>query len=92
MRSHAVLICKCNAKTGHLVAIQAVRAGEEVMIITRKGIVIRTQVDGISEQGRYAQGVRVIKLDDGDSVVDMARVVSKDDTDNDVDEGNIFRK
>ncbi len=83
---------KCNAKTGHLVAIQAVRAGEEVMIITRKGIVIRTQVDGISEQGRYAQGVRVIKLDDGDSVVDMARVVSKDDADNDVDEGNIFRK
>ena len=67
-----------NEKTGHLVAIEVVRPGDEMMIISREGVIIRINVNDISEQGRYAQGVRVIKLGDGDSVVDMAKVVSKD--------------
>ena len=56
-----------------------VRPGDEMMIISRDGIIIRVNVNDISEQGRYAQGVRVIKLDDGDTVVDMAKVISKDE-------------
>jgi len=70
---------RCNDKTGDLVAIEVVRQGDEVMIISREGIVIRINVDDISEQGRYAQGVRVIKLGEDDTVVDMAKVLSKDD-------------
>ena len=81
---------RCNEKTGHLVAIEVVRPGEEMMIISKEGVIIRINVNDISEQGRYAQGVRVIKLDDGDSVVDMAKVVSKEDED--VEEMNIFDK
>ena len=69
----------CTEKTGNLVAIEVVRQGDEMMIISREGIVIRINVDDISEQGRYAQGVRVIKLSEDDTVVDMAKVMSKDD-------------
>ena len=62
-----------------------------MMIISREGVIIRINVSDISEQGRYAQGVRVIKLGDGDSVVDMAKVISKDDEDS-VEELSIFDK
>ena len=86
-----VYALRCNEKTGHLVAIEVVRPGDEMMIISREGVIIRINVNDISEQGRYAQGVRVIKLGDGDSVVDMAKVVSKDDEDG-VEELSIFEK
>ncbi|MEG1537873.1 MAG: DNA gyrase C-terminal beta-propeller domain-containing protein, partial [Clostridiales bacterium] len=76
---------RCNEKTGSLVSIEVVRPGDEMMIISREGIIIRVEVDGISEQGRYAQGVRVIKLSEGDTVVDMAKVLSKDDEEEDPD-------
>lgn len=72
---------RCNEKTGNLAAIQVVRPGDEMMIISREGIIIRINADDISEQGRYASGVRVIKLGEGDSVVAMARVLSKGEDD-----------
>ncbi len=74
-----VYALRCNDKTGQLVAIEVVRPGDEMMIISRDGIIIRVEVDGISEQGRYAHGVRVIKLAENDIVVDMAKVLTKDD-------------
>jgi DNA gyrase subunit A len=74
-----VYAMRCNVKTGELVAIEVVRPGDEMMIISREGIIIRVDVDGISEQGRYAQGVRVIKLGEGDAVVDMAKVITRED-------------
>ena len=73
-----VYAMRCNEKTGHLVSIEVVRPGDEMMIITREGVIIRVDVNDISEQGRYAQGVRVIKLDAGDAVVDMAKVVTRE--------------
>ncbi len=76
-----VYAIRCNDKTGQLMAIEVVRPGDEMMIISREGVIIRVNVNDISEQGRYAQGVRVIKLDDGDSVVDMAKVISREDDD-----------
>lgn len=78
-----VYALRCNEKTGSLVSIEVVRPGDEMMIISREGIIIRVNVDDISEQGRYAQGVRVIKLSEGDAVVDMAKVLSKDEDDED---------
>ncbi len=74
-----VYAMKCNEKTGKLAAIEVVRDGDEGMIISRDGIIIRIDAADISKQGRYAQGVRVIKLDEGDIVVDMAKVITKDD-------------
>ncbi|MCL2677721.1 MAG: DNA gyrase subunit A, partial [Clostridiales bacterium] len=74
-----VYAMRCNEKTGPLVATEVVRPGEEMMIISREGIIIRINVSDISEQGRYAQGVRLIRLGEGDRVMDMAKVISKDE-------------
>jgi DNA gyrase subunit A len=49
------------------------------MFITRGGIVIRTQVKGISEIGRNTQGVRLMQLEEGDQLIDVAKVEEKDD-------------
>jgi len=73
-----VYALRCNEKTGDLVSIKVVRAGDEMMILSKDGIIIRVNVDDISEQGRYAQGVRVIKLGEGDAVVDMAKVLQRE--------------
>lgn len=70
---------KCNEKTGHLVAIEVVKPGEEMMILSRDGIIIRINVNDISQQGRHTQGVTLIKLGEGDVVMDMAKVLSKDE-------------
>ena len=70
---------RCNAKTGELVAIEVVRPGDELMIISRNGVMIRVNVNDISEQGRYAQGVRVIRLDEGDAVAGMAKLMTRDE-------------
>jgi len=48
-------------------------------MITRHGVIIRLPVDGIRVIGRNTQGVRVMNLDSGDAVVDVARVVKEDE-------------
>ena len=50
------------------------------MMITRHGVIIRVPVDGIRVIGRNTQGVRVMNLDDGDTLVDVARVVKEDES------------
>src|SRR5207249_3229820 len=59
---------------------------DELMMITKKGIMIRVPVEGIRISGRNTQGVKVMNLTPGDLVVDVARVV-KEDEDDDVEEG-----
>ncbi len=52
---------------------------DEVMLITRGGIVIRTKVSEISEIGRNTQGVRLINLESGDQLIDVAKVEEKEE-------------
>ncbi|MDZ4673547.1 MAG: DNA gyrase subunit A, partial [Gemmatimonadota bacterium] len=66
-------------KTGALVALKEVIPDDELMLISRNGIIIRTPVKDIRTTHRNAQGVRVMNLDDGDTVMDVARVVKEDD-------------
>jgi DNA gyrase subunit A len=47
---------------------------DEIMFISRAGMIIRTFADQISEIGRNTQGVRVMRLDEGDTLVSYARV------------------
>jgi DNA gyrase subunit A len=49
------------------------------MVITRAGVVNRQRVDEIRVIGRATQGVRLVNLDEGDMVVDVARVISDDE-------------
>jgi DNA gyrase subunit A len=72
-----VINVKVNPKTGRVIAIKEVCPGDELMLITRFGIINRQAVDGIRVIGRNTQGVRLINLDNGDSVVDVASVVSE---------------
>jgi DNA gyrase subunit A len=59
-------------KNGHVVALKRVHTGLDVMLITKNGIIIRMDVDLISQWGRYTQGLKLINLDEGDSVIDIA--------------------
>ena len=69
------------SKNGPIVAASVVRDGEEVMLISAEGIMIRMQVDDISRQGRTTQGVRLMRLDEADKVVAIADVKARDDDD-----------
>jgi DNA gyrase subunit A len=54
---------------------------DEIMLITHNGIIIRSPVSQVRVTGRVAQGVKLVQLDDKDSVVAVARVVPEDDDD-----------
>ena len=75
-----IITFKTTDKTGCLVALKEVIPEDELMMITRHGVIIRVPVDGIRVIGRNTQGVRVMNLDDGDTLVDVARVVKEDET------------
>ncbi len=66
-------------KTGKLVSLREVLDQDELMIITVGGIIIRLPVKGIRVIGRATQGVRLIKLEPGDRVAAVARVVPEDE-------------
>jgi len=72
-----VINVRLSAKTGAVVAIKEVSDDDELVLITRNGIVNRQPVAEIRETGRNAQGVRLINLDAGDQVVDVTRVISE---------------
>ena len=73
-----VYTLRCNEKTGNLVSAQLVKNGDEMMLITKNGIIIRINTDDVSEQGRMTQGVTLINLAEGDKVIDVARVITND--------------
>ena len=61
-------------KTGDLVAIQAVTDENDLMIINRSGVTIRTKVDQIRVAGRATQGVKIINLREGDVIASVMAV------------------
>ena len=67
-----VIDIKTTPRNGHVVACREIQDEEEVMVVTQNGIMIRISVQGLSTIGRNTQGVRVINLDEGDRVIDMA--------------------
>ncbi|MET0397751.1 MAG: DNA gyrase subunit A [Longimicrobiaceae bacterium] len=73
-----VINVRTTDKTGRVVAIKEVVPGDELMVITREGIVNRQSVDGIRVIGRNTQGVRLINLTGKDVVMDVARVVNEE--------------
>ena len=71
---------KVTEKTGKVVGIKAVRPGQEIMLITGDGIVIRIDVTEISTISRNTQGVRLMRTDENDQVVAVAAVEKKVET------------
>ena len=68
-------------KTGKLISIQAVTDLNDLMIINRSGITIRTSVDQIRLAGRATQGVKIINLREGDTIASVMAVPKSEDKD-----------
>ena len=76
-----IINIKTTDRNGPVVSVLAVQPGDETMMTTIGGMVVRTPADGISEIGRATQGVRVIKLKDSDAVAACARVPREEEED-----------
>jgi DNA gyrase subunit A len=65
-------------RTGDVVSIMEVLPEDEIMLITKHGVIIRSSVAQVRVTGRIAQGVKLVQLDEGDLVTAVARVVPDD--------------
>ena len=74
-----VINIKSSDKTGDVVTTVSVNPDDGIIITTAKGIVIRTNLKSIRVMGRATQGVRVVKLQQGDHVTDLIRVQDVDE-------------
>ncbi|MFH1365167.1 MAG: DNA gyrase subunit A [archaeon] len=70
-----VINVKISEKTGEVVTTVSVNDNDGIIITTAKGIVIRTSLKNIRIMGRAAQGVRIVKLQPGDIVTDLVKVL-----------------
>ena len=75
-------------KTGNLVAIKSVLAGEDLMIINKSGIAIRLPIDDLRIMGRATQGVRLINIKGNDSIAAVAKVMKEDEEENSVEDNS----
>ncbi|RNB77580.1 DNA gyrase subunit A, partial [Brevibacillus nitrificans] len=66
-------------RSGHVVGLKVVEPEEDLMIITTSGIIIRTEMKGISVMGRYTQGVKLIRLGDNEQVGSVAKCPPNDE-------------
>lgn len=76
-------------KTGPVVGARMVTNEHELMVSTRGGTLIRMAMSDISVIGRNTQGVRLIRLDDGDAVTAIARVLPDDDDEDEDEDGDL---
>jgi DNA gyrase subunit A len=67
-------------KTGKLVGIMDVAEKEDLIITCKSGITIRMKVADISEQGRATQGVKLIRIDEGDEIAAITKIDVQDET------------
>ena len=77
-----VITVKTSDRNGKLIAIKEVNDSDELVIITTGGMVIRQSVKELRVMGRNTQGVRLIRLNEGDDIADIARVVPEEENGN----------
>ncbi len=83
-----VITVKTTDKVGKMIAMMEVVDKDELVIISTQGMVIRQSVKDIRVMGRNTQGVRVIRLNEGDTIADIARVIPDDEDVNGNGNGN----
>ena len=74
-----VITVKTTDKVGKLIALMEVVDRDELVIISTQGMIIRQSVKDLRVMGRNTQGVRVIRLNEHDSIADIARVVPEEE-------------
>ena len=77
--TQGMIAIQTSARNGKVVAATLVTNDDEIMLITGAGILVRTKVKGIREMGRSTQGVTLIGLDDGDTLVSVSRVAESEE-------------
>ena len=74
-----VINLKVSDKTGEVVTTVSVNDDDGIIITTAQGMAIRTSLDSIRVMGRAAQGVRIVKIHEGDSVTDLVKIPEKEE-------------
>ena len=74
-----VINLKIVEKTGSVLAIKRMFEGDELMIVTTSGKVVRLDADKIRETGRAASGVKLITLEGDDRLISVVRIPSKEE-------------
>jgi DNA gyrase subunit A len=69
------------------VALKDVLPDDELMMITKGGVIIRCPVQGIRVSGRNTQGVKLMNLDSGDLIIDVARIQKEEGEESGPDDG-----
>ena len=69
-----VISMQCTERNGEIVGAIQVKSGEEIMLISDQGTLVRTGVDGVSSLSRNTQGVTLIRVSEGEKLVGVARV------------------
>jgi len=77
--TQGMIAIQASARNGKLVGAQLVTKEDEIMLITTGGVLIRTRVSEVREQGRSTQGVRLINLDEGELLVGLQTIVETDE-------------
>lgn len=70
-----VISMQCTERNGEIVGAVQVKSGEQIMLISDQGTLVRTGVDGVSSLSRNTQGVTLIRVSEGEKLVGVARVV-----------------
>jgi DNA gyrase subunit A len=79
-----IINLKCTDKTGPVIGLKGVKNDGDLMLITKNGIIIRSDVSKISTIGRNTQGVRLMTIEEGDCVIDVA--ICRKETDDEIPE------
>src|SRR5262249_32468620 len=74
-----IINIRVTQKNGPVVGVMEVSAADQIMMVTQQGKIIRMDVDGISVIGRATQGVRLLDVEAGDSVVSVARLPEREE-------------
>jgi DNA gyrase subunit A len=77
--TQGMIAIQCSERNGKLIGAQLVGAEDEIMLITTGGVLIRTRVAEVREQGRSTQGVRLINLiEEGEKLAGLEKIVESD--------------
>ncbi|MBC7664183.1 MAG: DNA gyrase subunit A, partial [Caulobacter sp.] len=76
--TNGMIAIQQSERNGKVVAATLVRPNDEIMLITDKGVLVRTRISEVRELGRATQGVTLIALDDGSKLSGLQRIVEND--------------
>ncbi len=80
-----VIAISTSERNGALVSVVRVQPGDDIMLISNFGTLVRTSADAVSVQGRNTQGVTLIKMGDGESLVRVGKI--NEDQDGEAEDG-----